>query len=168
MFPWVHVVYSLFKNCKCTECWDCKLHNFIQSIVIAYTNISSVLEWLSQWANICLIYSRKTFFRFHPKNGSEKVNVANYRLWSIFLSILNAKHIYIIVKINRICGFVSYMLDTRNNNFCYGLYMGFIFKFSFHPRKNIKKLSVLSVLFLKVFLLNLNAAFLVVNKCTKI
>lgn len=42
------------------------------------------------------------------------------------------------------------------------------FKFSIHPKKNIKKLSVLSFLFLELFLLNLNATFLVINKCTNI
>lgn len=42
------------------------------------------------------------------------------------------------------------------------------FKFSIHPKKNFQKLSILSLPFLEVFLLNLNATFLVINKCTNI
>lgn len=42
------------------------------------------------------------------------------------------------------------------------------FKFSIHPKKNIKKLSILALPFLEVFLLNLNATFLEINKCTNI
>ena len=66
---------------------------YTEWIAMAYINIWSVVEWLSKWVNICLLYSRKTFFRFHPKNGSEKVKVANNCLWSIFNSKCQ-RHLY--------------------------------------------------------------------------